>query len=97
MRYKLIILNILALILLYPIITYFIMYDLGLWVEKLPYNTYWIFTQMFVSGPGLIVIGLTIIFSAKSKIIQWLWGVGLTLIGLIWLIEIITTIIKEAA
>ena len=97
MKYRLIILNILALILLYPILAYVIMYDLAFWVEKLPYNRYWIFTQIFLSGPGLIAVGIIIILSAKFKVIHQIWGGLLALIGLMWVIEIITTIIREAA
>ena len=97
MKYRFIILNILALVLLYPILAYVIMYDLALWVEKLPYNRYWIFTQLFFSGPGLIAIGIVMILSTKVKVIHQIWGGLLTLIGLLWVIEIITTIISEAA
>lgn len=86
-----------AAILLYPIIAHILMYQLGYMSDRLPHGPLWIFIQIFLSGPLLIVIGSLLYFRFGKAIANKVFGVILFLIGLYWLFTLISDIIREAA
>ncbi len=97
MKYKIFLLHILTFFFIYPVFAQVLMYDFGMFTERLPHNHYWIAIQVFFSGPALIIIGLIFIVLFKQKILYRYWGGLLILVGVCWLVEIIITVIQEAA
>lgn len=87
----------LALVFLYPIIAHVLMYQLEYFKDELPYGRYWIYVQIFLSGPLLITIGLMVYFRYGNNIIHKALGALISLIGVWWLFNIIRDIIREAA
>lgn len=89
----------LAAICLYPILAYALMYQLGVFVNRLPHGKIWFLIQTYLSGPALLVIGLIFIFGGmhRSSKIKKIVGAILSMIGLLWLILIVNEVIKEAA
>ncbi len=97
MKFRILLLHTLTIVFLYPILAHELMYELGVFVEKLPHNQYWLYVQIFLSAPGLITIGLIFIFGVNHKSFYQYWGILLTCVGVWWLVEIILTVMREAA
>ena len=81
---------------LYPVAAHILMYQLGYMTDKLPHGKFWIYTQIFFSGPALIILGLVLYFK-YGKIINRILGILLITIALYWLYNIISDVINEAA
>jgi hypothetical protein len=80
---------------LYPILAYIMMYDLEIFKDKLPHGQVWLFIQIFLSAPGLLLIGLILIFKTSSKTNR-IMGIVLLIISIYWLYRIIIEVINEA-
>lgn len=94
-HFALLIIYIAALILLYPVVVQVLMYNLDIMVDRLPHGPFWVMVQVFLSGPLLIVLGLILYFKYGKFIGNKISGAVFCLIGFIWLLEIIKTIISE--
>lgn len=81
---------------LYPILAHIIMYQLGLMTDRLPHGEFWLYLQIFISGPALIAIGLLLYFKFGG-VSNRILGVLFLIIALYWLYNVITDVIKEAA
>jgi|SRR5450432_297577 len=92
-----IVLYVIAAILLYPIVAYTFMYELNILREKLPHGEWWLLIQIFISGPGLLIIGLILYRSYGQYVMNKIFGVLFFLISLFWIVKIILTIKGEAA
>ncbi len=73
------------------------MYDLGYLTEKLPLGRSWLYVQIFLSGPGLIILGSMLFLKYAHSRINEILGPLLILIGLYWLYTLASGIVAEAA
>jgi len=87
----------LSLIFLYPGVAHILMYELGYMVDTLPHGRFWMFIQIFLSAPGLIVLGLLLYFTYGGFLLNKFFGGVFTLIGAYWFYALVAEIIKEAA
>jgi hypothetical protein len=83
------------LILLYPIVAHMLMYEFDIFKDKLPHGPFWLFVQIFLSGPLLVLGGLILFFKGKS-IGNRVAGVVLFIIGVYWLYRIIDELINKS-
>jgi hypothetical protein len=95
-NYKIIFLYILGVILMYPVLTHILMYQLGYMKDKFAQAEFWGYIQILFSGPGLLILGF----------ILWLKYGGLTnkilafffiIISLYWMYKLVSDILREAA
>ncbi len=94
--YQIILVYLFAAILLYPIMAHILMYQLGYMTDKLPHGKFWMYMQIFISGPALIILGLLLYFKyggGPNKIL----GILFLIIALYWLYNVVSDVIKEAA
>jgi len=83
------------LILLYPIVTQILMYEFEIFKDKLPHGPFWLFVQIFLSGPLLVLGGLILFFKMKSTGNR-VAGLVLFVIGIYWLFRIIDELITKS-
>lgn len=96
-NYQIVLVYFLSLLFLYPVVAHILMYRLGYLVDKLPHGQFWIYMQIFLSGPAIIILGLVLYFKYRQIKLNKFIGIALVLIGLYWLYILISDIIKEAA
>ncbi len=82
---------------LYPVIAHTLMYELNIWVDVLPHTAFWVLIQVLLSSPMLILLGLLLYFKYGSLLINKILGALSFVIGFIWFIVIVKTIIGEAS
>lgn len=87
----------LSLLFLYPVIAHILMYRLGYLVDKLPHGQFWLYMQIFLSGPAVIILGLLLYLKYGQIILNKIIGIALVLVGVYWLYVLVSDIIKEAA
>ena len=87
----------LSLLFLYPVVAHILMYRLGYLVDKLPHGQFWVYMQIILSGPAVIILGLLLYFKYGQIKLNKIIGIGLVLVGIYWLYVLISDIIKEAA
>jgi hypothetical protein len=73
------------------------MYQVGFMTDKLPHGQIWLYIQIFISGPALIIIGLMLYLKHSYKTLNKLLGGLLFLIGIYWFYNLIRDIMGEAA
>ena len=83
------------LILLYPIVAHMLMYEFDIFKDKLPHGPFWLFVQIFLSGPLLILGGLVLFIKGKP-IGNRVVGIILFIIGIYWLYRIIDELINKS-
>lgn len=83
------------LILMYPIVAHMLMYEFGIFKDKLPHGPFWLFVQIFLSGPFLLIIGLILFFKISSALNRVI-GILLIIISVYWLYKIIYEIMTES-
>lgn len=93
---QVIFLYLLALVFLYPIFAHILMYQLGYMINKLPHGKFWIYMQIFLSSPALIILGLLLYFK-YGGITNKILGTLFLLISAYWLYNIISDLINETA
>lgn len=86
-----------ALVCLYPVTAHIAMYQFGYMQDKLPHGPLWLYVQIFLSGPFLIIVGLLLYFKFGQLFVNKIFGATFCIVGLCWLYVIVTDIIKEAA
>jgi hypothetical protein len=96
-NYQIIGLYFLAITSFYPVVAHILMYQLGLLIDKLPHGTFWIYTQIFISGPALIILGLLLYCKYGYLIVNKICGVLFFSIGSCWLYVLISDIVNESA
>ena len=87
----------LSLLFLYPVVAHILMYRLGYLVDKLPHGQFWLYMQIYLSGPAVIILGLLLYFKYGQIMLNKIIGITLFLVGVYWLYVLISDIIKEAA
>ena len=80
---------------LYPVLTYTVMYDFGIFKEKLPHGGFWEIIQVFFSGPALLLAGFILLLKAKSIVVR-ISGIILIMLSIYWLYRIIIEVINES-
>jgi hypothetical protein len=73
------------------------MYEFGYFKDELPHGRFWIYVQIFLSGPILLIIGLMVYYRYGKKITHKICGVLISLIGVWWLFNVVRVIVREAA
>jgi len=96
-NYQIVLVYLLSLLFLYPVIAHILMYRIGYLVDKLPHGQFWVYMQIFLSGPAIIILGLLLYYKYRQIKPNKIIGVTFVLIGIYWLYILITDIIKEAA
>ena len=96
-NYKIAIVYFLSLLFLYPVVAHVLMYRMGYLVDKLPHGHFWVYMQIFLSGPAVIILGLVLYLKYRQIVLNKIIGVILVLVGIYWLYVLIGDIIKEAA
>lgn len=94
-NYQVILVYLLAMFLLYPVMAHILMYQLGYMTDKLPHGKFWMYMQIFISGPALIILGLLLYFK-YGGLANKILGVLFLVIALYWLYNVISDVIKEA-
>lgn len=94
-RLDIILVYLFAILALYPVARYLLVFQLELFSNDL--TDKFIIARIFFSGPVLLIMGLILFFKYKKNIINRILGILFSIIGLFWIIEIVLTIIKEAA
>jgi hypothetical protein len=95
--YQIIVLYLAGIVFLYPVMAHILMYQLGYMTDELPHGKYWTYMQIFFSGPVLIILGLLLYFKYRGLTINKIFGVLFLIIGVYWLYNVISDVIKEAA
>lgn len=95
-NYQIIVLYLLSIVFLYPVIAHILMYQLDYMTDKLPHGKFWMYMQIFFSGPALIILGLLLYFK-YGGLTNKILGVLLFVIALYWLYNVVNDVIKEAA
>ncbi len=95
-NYQIILVYLLGMIFLYPVLAHILMYQLGYMTDRLPHGKVWIYMQIFISGPALIILGLLLYFK-YGGIANKILGILFFAIALYWLYNVISDVIKEAA
>ena len=95
--YQIIVMYLLGIVFLYPIMAHIIMYQLGYMIDELPHGKFWMYMQIFFSGPALIILGFIICFKYGDFIINKICGLLFFIIGFYWLFNVVSDVIKEAA
>jgi hypothetical protein len=95
--YQIIVLYLAGIVFLYPVMAHILMYQLGYMTDELPHGKYWMYMQIFFSGPALIILGLLLYFKYGGLTINKIFGVLFLIIGVYWLYNVISDVIKEAA
>jgi len=95
--YQIIVLYLLGIVFLYPIMAHTLMYQLGYMTDELPHGKFWMYMQIFFSGPALIILGLVLYFKYGVFTLNKIFGVLFLIIGIYWLYTVISDVIKEAA
>lgn len=96
-NYRLVFVYFISLLFMYPVFAHILMYRFGYFVDKLPHGKFWIFIQIFLSGPALLAIGFILYFKYREIKINKFIGIAYLLVGIYWLYILIGDIIKEAA
>lgn len=96
-NYQIVLVYLLSLLFLYPVVAHILMFRIGYLVDKLPHGQFWVYMQIFLSGPAIIILGLVLYFKYGQIKLNKFIGIALVLIGLYWLYILINDIIKEAA
>ena len=94
--YQIVFVYLMAIIFLYPVMAHILMYQLGYMTDKLPHGKFWMYMQIFFSGPVLIVLSLLLFFKYKG-VINRILAVFLLAIAVYWLYNLINDIIQESA
>ena len=97
LNYQMVLVYFLSLLFLYPVVAHILMYRLGYLVDKLPHGQFWVYMQIILSGPAVIILGLLLYFKYGQIKLNKIIGIGLVLVGIYWLYVLISDIIKEAA
>jgi len=92
-NFKLASIYVLSLLALYPIIRYIAVFKVDI-LEG--FEDKFIFARVFLSSPILLICGL-ILFFRFNTLINRLFGLIFSIIGLLWMIALIIEIAKEAA
>jgi hypothetical protein len=95
--YQIIFFYLLGIVFLYPVMAHILMYQLGYMADELPHGKFWMYMQIFISGPALIILGLLFYFKYGVFIFNKVCGVLFLIIGFYWLYNVISDVIKEAA
>lgn len=96
-NYQLIFVYFLSLLFLYPVAAHLLMYRFGYLFDKMPHGHLWVYIQVFLSGPAMVILGSLLYFKFKQIKLNKFIGIALVLIGLYWLYILFYDIIKEAA
>ena len=96
LKYQLFLLYLLSIIVLYPVIAQVLMYQIGCLVDKLPHGQIWVFIQIFISGPILLLIGSMLLVKYKG-VLNKIFGTVSVIIAIFWVNILISDIVKEAA
>jgi hypothetical protein len=96
-NYQIVLVYLLSLLFLYPVAAHILMYKIGYLVDRLPHSSFWIKIQIFLSGPGIIILGSILYFKYGQIKLNKIFGAVFVLIGIYWLYILIVDIIKEAA
>ena len=70
--------------------------SMGFMTDKLPHGKFWMYMQIFFSGPALAILGLVLYFK-YGGIVNRILGMLFFIIAIYWLYNIISDVIKEAA
>ena len=95
--YQIIVLYLLGIVFLYPIIAHILMYQLGYMTDELPHGKFWMYVQIFISGPALVILGFLLYFKYGRFAVNKICGILFLIIGFYWLYNVISDVIKEAA
>jgi len=79
------------------VIAHILMYRFDFMFDKLPHGRFWVYIQIFLSGPAVIILGLLLYFKYGQLLLNKICGVVLILIGVYWLYTLVSDIINEAA
>ncbi|GAB2545341.1 hypothetical protein GCM10027189_30130 [Rufibacter soli] len=71
------------------------MYDFGFLKERLPNDPLWVFVRILLSGPGLVILGISLYVKYSYRIINKISGVLLILIGFYCLYRLIAALNAE--
>ena len=97
LNYQMALVYFLSLLFLYPVVAHILMYKIGFLTDKLPHGQFWIYIQIFLSSPAVVILGLLLYFKYGQVVLNKVFGVAFILIGLYWLYVLVSDIIKEAA
>jgi hypothetical protein len=81
---------------LYPLAATILMYDLNILREKLAHGKFWLFVQVFISGPGLIIVGAVLMLVYKRFLLNKIFGMVLFLCGIYWIYRLVTELMEYA-
>ena len=95
-KHKLVICYALGLLLLYPVAYYYLAEGFSNQGNQWVSGPFWVSVRLFISGPGLLIIGLVIIFMMNISWIHRIVGALFALIGVGWSIIIIRELIMLA-
>lgn len=73
------------------------MCKIGFFTDELPYDHFWVYIQIFLSSPSVIILGMILYFKYGQVVLNKVLGIIFVLIGLYWLYILVWDIIKEAA
>jgi hypothetical protein len=96
-NHQIIVLYLLGIFFLYPVIAHILMYQLGYMTDELPHGKFWMYMQIFISGPALIILGFLLYFKYGRFVINKIFGILFLIIGFYWLYNVVSDVIKEAA
>jgi hypothetical protein len=94
--YQIIFLYVVGIFFLYPILAHILMYQLGYMTDILPQGKFWLYTQIYISAPVLIILGLLLYFKYKGPANK-VFGVLFLIIALYWIYNVVNDVIKETA
>jgi len=95
--YQISALYLLGIVFLYPVMAHILMYQLRYRTGELPHGKFWMYMQIFFSGPALIILGLVLYFKYGGLTLNKIFGILFLLIGVYWVYNVIIDVIKEAA
>jgi len=96
-NYQVVIAYFLSLLFLYPVVVHILMYRIGYLTDRLPHGQFWIYIQIFLSGPALVILGSLLYFKYGQIILNKVLGVVFVLFGIYWLFILVSDLINEAA
>ena len=84
-----------ATILIYPIIAHHLMYEFDLFHDELPHGPLWIFVQIFLSGPVLLILGFILLWQRKT-IYELFIGILFLVVSAYWIFRIMQELANKS-
>ena len=71
------------------------MYEVGVFKDELPLGPFWIFIQIFFSGPVLLGVAIILLYKGKSMTLK-IAGVFLGVTSIYWMYRIVDELANKA-